>query len=166
MLLNGRNLLYRQNILPGIKPTAFMPNTTITRAQTATTLWKWRGQPLGYPNHNYTDTPTTGTTATALNWTRHTNITPPTTTYNPNTTITRGDYITMLWKTVGSPTTTNTTSYTDITPGTELDNATKWAKTNNITTGATTTNFNPNTPLTRATLTQTLWQTNNHPTPP
>lgn len=67
--------------------------------------------------------------------------------YNPTGTLTRGEWITMLYRAAGSPAVYGTNSFTDV-PSWCKD-AVQWAVANNITTGTSATTFEPSMQLDR-----------------
>jgi len=83
---------------------------------------------------------TTGTTAT---------------TFEPAKTLTRGEWITMLYRAAGSPSVTGTNRFTDV-PAWCKD-AVQWAVNNNVTQGTSTTTFAPNQILTRQEIAQFMY---------
>ena len=70
--------------------------------------------------------------------------------YSPNTNVTRGQWIAMLYRAAGNPAVTGTNSFTDV-PAWCKD-AVQWAVTNGITNGTSATTFSPNLELNRQTI--------------
>lgn len=78
---------------------------------------------------------TTGTTAT---------------TYSPNKTIKRAEFVQMLYKAAGSPKVSGKMPFTDVKKGKYYYDAVLWAYKKGITTGTTSTTFSPNSTCTKA----------------
>ena len=77
--------------------------------------------------------------------------------FSPNTTVTRGMLVTILWRLENEPATTKTISLTDVTDGKWYAKAVAWAAANNIVTGYAG-KFNPDDALTREQLAAILYR--------
>jgi len=71
--------------------------------------------------------------------------------FNPNTDITRGEFITAVYNAAGSPDVTSTCTFTDVSASDDCYKAVCWAQANNIASGTSDTSFSPSAPLTRET---------------
>ena len=67
-----------------------------------------------------------------------------TTTFGPNTNVTRGQFVTFLYRAAGQPTVTAANKFTDVKASDYYYNAVRWAVQNGITTGRSATSFDPN----------------------
>ncbi len=67
-----------------------------------------------------------------------------TTTFSPDTNVTRGQFVTFLYRAAGSPTVTAANSFTDVTSSDYYYNAVRWAVKEGITNGRSATIFDPN----------------------
>ena len=64
--------------------------------------------------------------------------------FSPNTNLTRGNLVTILWRMEGSKTVIGELKFNDVKPGVYYYEAVKWAEKNNIINGYTETEFGPN----------------------
>ncbi len=87
------------NITTGTSPTTYEPEAPITRGDFATLLWRYAEQPLGDPQHPFTDV-TAGYQHAAISWMKAHDITTGTspTTFNPNGLVTRAEAATFLFR--------------------------------------------------------------------
>ena len=77
--------------------------------------------------------------------------------FSPNTTVTRGMLVTILWRLKNEPATTKTISFSDVSDGNWYAKAVAWAAANNIVTGYAG-KFNPDDALTREQLAAILYR--------
>ena len=103
-------------ITAGTSPTTFSPNNTCTTAQILTFLWRangspepsiqntylWKleGSPVGAPSVDFSDIPANADYAEAVRWAVYMGVTAGTseTTFSPDTTCTRGQIATFLYR--------------------------------------------------------------------
>ena len=78
----------------------FQPNSPCTRQSTVTFMWIAAGSPVVSANRNMTDLPGDINAKTAISWAIEQGITKGTTntTFTPNTTCTRAQIVTFLWR--------------------------------------------------------------------
>lgn len=112
---------------------------------------------------NFVDVKPTDYFYDSVKWAVNSNITKGTsaTTFSPNTTCSRAEIVTFLWRAAGSPTPTITRNpFTDVkySVGSDFYNAILWASQNGIAAGTSTTTFSPNATCTRAQIVTFLWR--------
>lgn len=81
-----------------------------------------------------------------------------TTKFSPDTNLTRGMIVTMLYRVEDQPTVTATNKFTDVKSGDYYYDAVRWAAQNGIVTGTSSTTFSPNTNITRQDLATILYR--------
>jgi hypothetical protein len=69
--------------------------------------------------------------------------------FEPDSSMTRAMFATVLYRLAGSPTVTGTSGFTDVVSGTWYDSATTWGESNSIIKGMGNNEFSPNTAVTR-----------------
>ncbi len=89
---------YEKGMVSGTK---FAGSTPCTRAAAVTYLWKYTGATPVTPLNNFKDVPTTADYSQAVAWAYHMGVTTGTsdTDFSPNTTCTRGQIVTFLYRT-------------------------------------------------------------------
>ena len=92
---------YNRGIVKGVTDSTFAPNSTSTRGQTVTMLYRAMGSPSASPM--FSDT--TGEVGSAAGWASACGVTNgvSTTSFAPNSLITREQLVTMLYRLAGSP---------------------------------------------------------------
>ena len=87
-------------VTTGTSPTTFAPDSSVTRGQFATFLWRIAGRPHVNPTHRFTDVPTGMFFTTAVAWAHANNIVEGLnpTTFAPNSPITREQLAAMLFR--------------------------------------------------------------------
>ena len=158
---------YENNITTGTTETTFEPEANCTRGQVVTFLHRTLGTPAPtLLNNPFTDIGTAESSDTyyynAVLWAYENNITTGTTetTFEPDKTVTRAEFVTFLWRAAGSPTPTTTDNpFTDLDIDEYYYDAVLWAVENGITTGATETTFEPNEHCTRGQVVTFLYRT-------
>lgn len=140
----------------GMDDNHFMPDLECTRAQVVTFLWRAAGKPE--PTNMispFTDVPTKNSGAfyyKAVMWAVENGITNgmTATTFAPEYTVTRAQFVTFLWRCLGSPMPSNMHSkFTDLNSNAFYYKAVLWAAENGVTDGMTATTFAPEAPCTR-----------------
>ena len=140
-------------ITNGINDTSFGPDRGCTRGQVVTFLWRAAGCPK--PKNTGTtfkDLKEDGFYVKAVAWAVEQGITNGLTAdrFGPDSTCTRGQIVTFLWRFRGSPEPENmNTPFTDLNPGGFYLRAVAWAVGNGITNGQTKTAFGPDAICTR-----------------
>lgn len=102
--------------------------------------------------------------AKAVDWAVENGITSGTSssTFSPNSTCTRAQIITFLWRASGSPEPVGTISVDDAKPGSYYYKAVRWAAENGIIEGKI---FSPDSPCTRAMAVEFIWKQSGSPSP-
>ena len=80
------------------------------------------------------------------------------TAFSPNTTITRGMIVTILWRLEGSPIVGHLMEYSDVKPEDWCGEAVRWAASTGVATGYGNGTFGPNDPITREQMAAMLWR--------
>jgi len=98
--------MVNSSITSGTSPTTFGPDSPVTRAQLATFLWRYAGNPTATNPAGFDDTATNAWYSPAVDWLVDTGITTGTTptTYSPDSPVTRAQLATFLWRYAGNPT--------------------------------------------------------------
>ncbi len=79
-------------------------------------------------------------------------------TFDPNTTLTRAMFVTILYRVEGEPAVSGTTNFTDVVSGSWYEKAVIWAVNNGIVTGITETEFAPEASITREQMATILYR--------
>lgn len=135
-----------EDITTGITPTTFVPDGTCTRAQAVTFLWRIQGSPEPKTTKNpFADVKNGEWYYKAVLWAVENGITTGTsnTTFSPEETVTRGQFVTFLWRMNGEPTPVKYSNFSDVPSKEYYYKAVSWAAENNITNGMTPTTFEP-----------------------
>ena len=152
----------QNNITAGTTMSTFSPANGCTRAQNAAFLWRAAGcpEPKG-TKLPFTDVPAGSWFEKAVCWAYEQGITAGTTktTFSPDTTCTRGQVVTFLWRMHGSPEPNSTKSpFTDIKNSDYFYKASLWAQEQGITAGTSKTAFSPNMTCTRGQIVTFLYR--------
>jgi peptidoglycan hydrolase-like amidase len=137
-------------ITKGCTPTTFCPTAPVTRAQTATFLWRHQGEPTS-TGPQFDDVEDGTYYFDAVRWVRDQGITEgcSETRFCPNGNATRAQLVTFLWRHAREPVVSGDHGFTDVPPGSYYEMAVKWAVREGITTGTSATTFSPNDSVTR-----------------
>ena len=147
-----------KDITKGTSATTFSPNSSCTRAQIVTFLWRAAGKPTVSASARcpFTDVyPSMGSDYyNAILWAVSKGITTgtSTTTFSPNATCTRGQIVTFLWRYEGKPLAgTSRNPFTDVktSMGNDFYSAILWAANRGVASGTSSTTFSPNSTCTR-----------------
>lgn len=141
------------NVTTGKSSTVFAPNEKCTRAQVVTFLWRAMGQPAPRGGSPFVDVSDPNAYYyKAVAWAAENNITTgkTPTTFAPNATVTRGEFVTFLYRAKGQPAVYGGCKFTDVPSGQYYTNPVIWAVNRNITTGRSATSFAPKAACTRA----------------
>lgn len=140
--------------------TTFSPNTTCTRAQMVTFLWRAAGSPAPKgESRPFTDLDANAYYYDAVLWAIENGITAGTsaTTFSPDATVTRGQTVTFLYRTAGSPAVSGS-SFDDVSADAYYANAVAWAVAESITVGTGNDTFSPNADCTRGQIVTFLYR--------
>lgn len=136
----------KNDITQGVGDGKFAPDNACKRAQVVTFLWR----AMGSPEPTRSDCPFDDVAAgsyyyKAVLWAVENGITTGTSTtrFSPNATVTRGQFVTFLWRAEGKPSYTASNPFTDLTAGSYYYDAVLWAVENGITTGTSKVHFAP-----------------------
>lgn len=128
---------YSSGIVKGVTDSTFNPNGTTTRGQTVTMLYRAMGSPGGA--NVFSDT--SGEVGSAAGWASANGVTNgvSTTAFAPNSSITREQLVTMLYRMAGSPAVSSTDDIYMYTDGSLVQsyarNAVAWALSNGLLNG-------------------------------
>ena len=145
--------VYKNNITEGEDETHFAPKKTCTRGQTATFLWRVKGKPeaesTDYP---FVDVSEKGYYYDAVLWAYENGIAEGTdsTHFEPDAAVTRGQFVTFLYRTMGKPGYTTENPFSDVSKAEYYYDAVLWAYENGIAEGMDGTHFAPGSTCTRA----------------
>ena len=141
-------------ITAGTSATTFSPSAGCTRAQVVTFLWRAAGTPEPSTNeHPFTDIKEGAFYYKAVLWAVENKVTAGTsaTTFSPDSTCTRAQIVTFLWRFEGEPAAeTADNPFTDVRAGAYYEKAVLWASETGVTTGTSATTFSPENTCTRA----------------
>ncbi|MEM9466034.1 MAG: S-layer homology domain-containing protein [Actinomycetota bacterium] len=149
----------------GIGGNLYDPDSTLTRAQAVTFLWRLMGEPAPSGPSGFTDVPDGTFYTDAVAWAAEEGITAGTGggLFEPNEPVTRAQMATFLWRLVGEPCCFPDPGFTDV-PGTIFyTEAVRWMAANGITVGTSPTTFSPNDVVTRAQMITFIWRLVNSP---
>lgn len=147
-----------KGITVGTSATSFSPNSTCTRAQILTFMWRAAGSPEPKYANFYTDVKESDYFYKAALWAREKGVhIPSDELFRPNTPCTRASTVEYFWRLAGAKI-GEPVPFSDIDRGSVLENAVSWAVENGITAGTGGTNFTPNTVCTRAQIVTFLYR--------
>lgn len=131
--------------------TLFSPDSTVSRAQMVTFLWRAYGSPKSTGSNPFTDVRESDYCYDAVLWAVANGVTNGTsaTTFSPNTAVTRAQAVTFQWRAAGSPAISGS-SFDDVAAGAYYAGAVTWAVANGITNGTGSNNFSPDVTVSRA----------------
>ena len=149
-----------KGITSGTSATTFSPDTSCTRAQMVTFLWRAAGSPAPKSTVNpFTDVQAGSYYYDAVLWAVEQGITSGTsaTTFAPDATVTRGQTVTFLYRAAGSPAVTGG-SFADVAADAYYAAAVAWAVSENVTAGTGNGLFAPDTACSRAQIVTFLYR--------
>ena len=141
-----------KGITNGLSADTFGPNSTCTRGQIVTFLWRANNSPEPRSSNNpFCDVSSSDYFYKAVLWAVEEGITAGTsaTTFSPEAPCTRGQVATFLYRAEKASVSGGSNIFTDITPGTYYYDAVLWAVANGITNGMGEGLFAPENPCTR-----------------
>ncbi len=150
-----------KGITSGTTAATFSPDTTCTRAQTVTFLWRAMGSPEPTTTANpFTDVSVDDYYYKAVLWAVSKGITSGTTatTFGPNAVCSRAQVATFLWRAEGSPLVNFAMNFTDIPADSYYAEAVRWAVSEGITSGTGAATFSPAADCTRAQIVTLLFR--------
>ncbi len=141
-------------ITTGITDTKFDQNSSCSRAQVVTFLWRAAGKPEPKTTKNpFSDVKENSPFYKAILWAAESGITTgiDKTHFNPNGKCSRAEIVTFLWRYAGKPEVSNVkNTYKDVKENSPFYNAILWASETGITTGLSKDTFGTNQTCTRA----------------
>ena len=149
-----------RGITSGTSRYTFSPDAPCTRAQVVTFLWRAAGCPQPTSKSNpFTDVRADDYFYTAVLWAVENGITNGTSakTFSPDTTVTRAQVVTFLWRANGQPTAGNS-GFADVSADKYYATAVAWAVFQRITTGTGFGVFSPDAACTRAQIVTFLYR--------
>lgn len=152
---------YENGITSGATATTFNPEETCTRAQIVTFIWRAMGEPEPESDSNpFTDIKYSEYYYKAILWAYQNGIANgiTSTTFQPDSIVTRAQAVTFLWRAEGKPDASVENPFTDVKEAEYYYDAVLWAYENNITTGVTETLFKPASTCTRAQIVTFLYR--------
>lgn len=152
-----------KGITAGTSANTFSPNASCTRAQMVTFLWRAAGSPASKSTTNpFKDISSSDYYYDAVLWAVENGITTGTgaDTFAPNTTVTRGQTVTFLYRAAGSPMVSDGDGFYDVNKNDYYNGAVLWAAQNGITTGTGDGRFSPGADCTRAQIVTLLFRAN------
>ena len=143
--------LVNQGITTGIGPGLFGPELPVTRGQAVTFLFRYSGEPTGWPAHGFSDVGSSDFFNEAVKWAFLFGITSGVTPdlFAPGSSLTRGQLVTFLHRCAGVPEGSADPGFSDVSPTAFFAAAVAWAKAVGVTTGTTATTFSPDQTVTR-----------------
>lgn len=146
-------------ITSGTTETTFSPDTSCTRAQILTFMWRAAGSPKATGSNPFTDVSADAYYYDAVLWAVENGITSGTsaTTFEPDATVTRGQTVTFLYRMAGSPA-ANGSNFSDVSSDAYYADAVAWAVQQNITSGTGNNQFSPDADCTRAQIVTFLYR--------
>ena len=139
----------------------FEPQTTCTRGQIVTFLWRAKGEPEPSSNYNpFRDVSESDYYYKAVLWAVENGITTGTsaTTFAPNAGCTRAQVATFLWRAEGKPSSSAANPFTDVNTSAYYGTAVLWAVENGITDGIGNNQFAPDMTCTRGQIVTFLYR--------
>ena len=149
-----------KGITGGIGNGLFGPNDPCTRAQIVTFLWRAAGSPAPKSMSSFTDVPADAFYAKAVAWAVENGITSGTgeSKFSPNSTCTRAQAVTFLYRASGSPAVSGKAEFSDVSTTAFYADAVAWAAKKGITTGIGGGLFGSDNDCTRGQIVTFLWR--------
>ena len=149
-----------KGITKGTKDTTFSPDDGCTRAQVVTFLWRAAGQPDATKTSDFSDVAKDEYYTKAVSWAVEKDITKGIGEgkFDPNSTCTRAQIVTFLWRYNSTPFVEDTGAFVDIASNAYYAGAVSWAVEKEITKGTSDTTFSPDNTCTRAQIVTFLYR--------
>ena len=140
-----------KGITSGVSEDKYGPDLSCTRAQVVTFLWIACGSEDAGTETGFDDVDVDAYYDKAVAWAVEKGITAGTSEneFSPETTITRAQFVTMLWVAQGKPEADGDMPFTDVPEDAYYAKAVAWAYANDITAGKSADSFAPDDPCTR-----------------
>lgn len=141
-----------KGITVGTGADTFSPNSSCTRAQIVTFLWRAAGSPIVEETNIFDDVTPDSFYYNAVQWAVAQGITVGTggNTFSPDATCTRAQAVTFLYGFERSPAVSVGNTFTDVAGGAYYTDAVQWAVDKGVTVGTSSTTFSPNATCTRS----------------
>jgi peptidoglycan hydrolase-like amidase len=154
------NWMAAEQITTGTGPGVFSPFDPVTRAQVATFVWRFMGEPAPDGPSGFDDIPDGLWYSDAVAWMKEQEITTGTspTEFSPDGVVTRAQLATFLHRLAGEPEVPPSDQFTDVEAGRFYTEAVAWMVLHEITSGTSPTTFEPEAELTRGQLATFLWR--------
>lgn len=155
---------YSAGITDGVDPTHFAPDRACTRGQVVTFLWRAYGCPEPSSDRcPFQDVSDRRYYHQAVLWAAEAGIALGTdaTHFSPDATVTRGQFVTFLWRAEGSPTASGGNPFVDVEKGRFYYDAVLWAASEDITAGVDAVHFAPGRSCTRGQVATFLYRSFN-----
>ena len=142
----------QEGVTGGTSDTLFAPNAGCTRAQAVTFLWRAAGSPEPKTLSSFADVPADAYYAKAVAWAVENGVAKGVseTLFAPDTSCTRAQIVTFLWRAQQSPASVGENPFADVSAAAYYYNAVLWAVENDVAKGVSETAFAPNDNCTRA----------------
>ena len=149
-----------KGITNGVSSNMFAPNDPCTRAQIVTFLWRAAGSLAPKSMSSFTDVPADAFYAKAVAWTVENGITSGTgeSKFSPNSTCTRAQAVTFLYRASGSPAVSGKAEFSDVSTTAFYADAVAWAAKKGLTTGIGGGLFGSDNDCTRGQIVTFLWR--------
>ena len=155
------NWAVEKGITTGTDATHFSPDGICTRAQAVTFLWRAAGSPAAKSAvMPFADVKAGSYYYDAVLWAVENGITKGTsdTMFSPDTTCSRAQIVTFLWRSQKSPAAGTANPFTDVKASAYYADAVLWAVKEDVTKGTTNTTFSPDANCTRAQIVTFIWR--------
>lgn len=138
----------------------FDPDSTLTRAEAVTFLWRMMGGVTPSILNPFGDVPADTWFTNAVVWAFEVGVTTGTGfgNFEPSGSVTRGQLAAFMWRLAGHPAVGQTSGFTDVFPADFYAAAVDWLAWYGITTGTTATTFSPDDIVTRAQMVTFMWR--------
>lgn len=146
-----------QNITTGTTDTTFSPNSTCSKAQILTFLYRANGSPEPAAANPFTDVEEGSYFYKAALWAAEKGIVSGTS-FDANTPCTRAMTVEYMWKAAGSPKASYDGKFGDVAAGADYAQAVAWALDNGVTSGTSDTTFSPGNTCTRGQIVTFLYR--------
>ena len=151
----------KQNVTNGVDDTHFGPDSSCTRAQMVTFLWRAEGspEPTGAQN-DYSDVAVGTYYEKAVRWAAEQGITNGTAPnrFSPDAPVTRAQTVTFLWRMESGQNAAGAIPFVDVPAGAYYTEAVAWAVEHGVTNGTDQTHFSPDANCTRAQIVTFLYR--------
>lgn len=149
-----------RGVTRGTGPQTFSPDSTCTRAEVVTFLWRIQGSPAASHRTSFVDVRSDAYYADAVSWAASQGITNGTDPahFSPNRTCTRAEVVTLLYRALASKSFGWEALFVDVPNGTYYSEAVTWAYYFAITNGTDDTHFSPDAGCTRAQIVTFLYR--------